>query len=327
MRRLKKLCAGAICICLMAAVLCGCGAAPEEAAEELNVYATFYPLYAIAEMILKDVPDARLNCLVQPQDGCLRSYALSDWDFALLSRSADAVIAGGSGLESFDSLLYAMGDSGPSVMEVLTNMELCTQEAVNDGDEEGESHWQDANPHIYMSVDGAIEIARRIAASFETLDPRYAERYVENLEEAQNRLKSLKEELVFASSGIKRAKVAVLNEALVYAAREYDLEIALCYARESGEALEGAALEELMDRIRESGAEAVLIEKQAPQALVSALKAAGIPVAALDTMSTRRAEEGSEGYFDAQRANARELSSALASNIAQSNSADSEESE
>ena len=40
-----------------------------DAVEELNVYATFYPLYAIAEMILEDVPDARLNCLVQPQDG------------------------------------------------------------------------------------------------------------------------------------------------------------------------------------------------------------------------------------------------------------------
>ena len=311
MRHFQKLCAGVICLCLMALTLCGCGTAPVDAVEELNVYATFYPLYAIAEMILEDVPDARLNCLVQPQDGCLRSYALSDWDFALLSRSADAVIAGGSGLESFETLLYSMGDSGPAVTEVLVNMELCTQETVNAGSDETSSHWQGKNPHIYMSIDGAIEIARRIAANLAVLDPRYEEKYAENLKKAENRLKSLKSEVVQKAGAAETTKVAVLNEALIYVALDYDMEIALCYGRESGEAMEDTPLEALIAQIQKSGAEIVMIERQAPRALLDALEGAGIPVAALDTLSTRRAEEGAEGYFSAQRANAAAIRAAL----------------
>ena len=317
MRHIQKLYAVAVCLLWMATTLCGCDATPDKAVEELNVYATFYPLYAIADMILDGVPDARLNCLVQPQDGCLRSYALSDWDFALLSRSADAIIAGGSGLESFESLLYSMGDSVPAVTEVLVNMELCTQAVVNAESNTAESHWKGGNPHIYMSVDGAIEIASRIAANLAVLDPQYEGRYMQNLETARNRLESLKIETSQRTGKLKNTRVAILNEALVYVAQDYEMEIALCYARESGESLTGKALEALIDQIGNSGAEVILIEKQAPRALLDALEGTGIPVAAMDTLSTRQAGEGAEGYFEAQRANATAICEALHANTEQ----------
>ena len=96
--------------------------------KSISVYATFWPVYALSNAVMKDVPDARLRLLVQPQDGCLRDYALSDWDAAILSRSADAVLMGGRGLESFESALFGWGESGPAVSAVLYNLEL-----YNDG--------------------------------------------------------------------------------------------------------------------------------------------------------------------------------------------------
>ena len=311
MRAFRKLWTLLVFLCAFAIALSVCNASKQEAVEQINIYTTFYPLYAIAEMILADVPDARLNCLVQPQDGCLRSYSLSDWDYALLSRSADAIIAGGCSLESFEDLLLAMGESGPAVMEVLSNEALTAQQAVNADDSEAANHWQGVNPHLYMSFDGAIEIARSIAASLRILDPRYDEIYTRNLETATNRLKSLKIQAHERAGDTEATKVAILNEALVYVARDYEMEIALCFARESGDSLDKTSLESLIASIRENEAEVALIEKQAPQELLEALKGAGISVAALDTLSTRRADEGAEGYFRAQLENADALHDAL----------------
>lgn len=302
MRRLRKLCALMTCLCL-AAMLAGCkGAANENAAEEISVYATFYPIYAVAAMITEDVPDLHLNCLVQPQDGCLRRYALSDWDAALLG-SADAVLAGGQGLESFEATLKLLGEKQMAVTELLYNMEL-DERAAENTDSDGDSHWLDANPHIYMSIDGAIEISGRVAQSMMILDPRYEDLYLENLKKAEEQLSSLLDEVREETAEFAGEKAAVLNEALVYAAQNYELEIALCWDRDSGESMDETTLAELLTALEEREIRVVLIEKQAPQSLLEALESAGIAVAALDTLSTRRADEGYTGYFNAQRANA-----------------------
>ena len=304
-------------MCLLAAALSGCGLHAEEEVpqepEALNVYATFYPIYALTALVADGVPDLQINCLVQPMDGCLRSYSLSDWDLALLARSADAVIAGGRGLEAFESTLYALGENGPAVTSVLYNLELATVKPANETGEE--SHWTDENPHIYMTIDGAIAIAERIAANLAVLDPKYGDLYDKNLQEAQNRLESLRIEMHEVAGGLQGQKVIVLNEALVYAAQEYGLDVELYYARESGEGIYDRDLEACIELLSTCDARVILLEKQAPEALRRALEEAGFRVAALDVLSTRRASEGAEGYFEAQLANARALAAAFSEEL------------
>ena len=55
----------------------------------------------------------------------------------------------------------------------------------------------------------------------------------------------------------------------------------------------------------------VLIERQAPQALIEALEAAGYAVARLDVMSTHREGEGFDQYIEIQRGNAQALRDAF----------------
>lgn len=279
----------------------------ESVSETITLYSTFYPLYALTDMVVDGVDGIRTMCLVQPQDGCLRNYELSDWDLVLLLRSADAVISGGRGLESFESTLFALEEHGPAVSAVLYNMELDSTSVVG-LNEEVESHWEN-NPHIYMSVDGAIELTQRISAVMQTLDPDFADVYIENQLSAESALYELKAQMQEIIGDVSGTKIAILNEAIWYFAKDFDFDAVLCYHRESGEDINN--IDTLMEYLNSSGAELILIEKQAPYALCEALKDAGYAVAKIDILYTHRAEEGSDGYFEAQISNANALKTAM----------------
>lgn len=293
-------------------MLTGCSRIVEEdSTEAMTLYATFYPIYALTQMIVEDIPDLTLNCLVQPQDGCLRSYSLSDWDLYLLAYSADGVVMGGGGLEAFEDVLTSLGESGPALVEVLYGInEIVGTDAASDEDA---SHWSGENPHAYLSLNAAPTILSNIAASMSVLDARYAEQYEKNLETALEKLDKLKAEVDVLTSDCAGIPTALLSEATAYVAQDYDLDVVVQIERESGEALYGSDLEACIAQIQESGAQLALVELQVPKTLTDALIASGVRVAKMDILSMHRADEGYEGYFEAQRANAQALSDAVQS--------------
>ena len=298
----------ALALILAALALTGCRPVVEDAPQRLSVYATFYPIYALTEAVLRDIPDAELHCLVQPQDGCLRNYQLSDWDAALLARGADAVMMGGRGLEGFESALFGWGDGGPAVCALLYNLELYA-----DGTKaaEGESHLKGPNPHLYMSMTGAQQMLDSTAAMMVSLDPGYAAQYSENAQSAKTELQAAFDAARELLSDCEGRRVILMNEALVYCARDFGLVIADQVDRESGDALTGEALEKLIERLKNDGADIVLIERQAPQALVEALESANLTVAKLDVMSTHTEGEGFDVYLQILSYNARAMREAF----------------
>ncbi len=304
--RLRRMAALAL---LAAVALAGCRPLVADDAQVVSVYATFYPIYALTDAVLGDVPDTELHCLVQPQDGCLRNYRLSDWDAALLASGANAVICGGRGLESFESTLFGWGDDGPAVSAVLYNLELYQGEgAADDG---AENHLSGANPHLYMSMDGAKQIVESICASMVAVDPRYSEAYIANAAEACEALEDLLSSEREALSDRRGQRVALMNETLVYVARDYGLTVAAQIDRESGVAPVDGELRDCIEKLTEARASVIMIERQAPRAFVEALEAAGFAVARIDILSTHREGEGFERYLDIQTDNARAIQDAF----------------
>ena len=300
-RKWRK-CAAWMLILALIAALTGCQRLVEPEKQSISVYATFWPVYALTDAVMADVPDATLKLLVQPQDGCLRSYQLSDWDAALLTADADAVILGGRGLESFENLLFAWGETGPAVSAVLYNLELYNQDDRADG--EAESHLRGANPHLYLSLNGAKQMLESISASMLSLDPQYAEIYAKNAQSAGERLDSLLEDNRALLEDCESGSVVLMNEALIYVARDYGLKVVEWIDRESGDNLVDNELSTCLERLAATDARVILIENQAPQPLVEALEAAGYAVARLDVLSDRRADEGFSDYLVIQAANA-----------------------
>ena len=296
-------------IFMLAVALTGCQRLVESEKQSISVYVTFWPVYALTDAVMAEVPDATLRLLVQPQDGCLRNYQLSDWDTALLSRSADAVILGGRGLESFESTLFGWGDSGPAVTAVLYNLELYNQEDHADG--ERESHLRGANPHLYLSLDGAQHMIESIAASMQSLDPKYADKYVENAQKAAERLDAQLSENRKLLAKWAGQSVILMNETLIYPALDYGLNVAEWIDRESGDNLVDNELTACLERLKAADARVILIEKQAPRRLVEALEGAGYAVARLDVLSDHGESADFNDYLSIQSANARAIARAF----------------
>ena len=295
-------------LCILTA-LAGCKRLVEPENQSISVYASFWPVYALTDAVMDGVPDAELHVMAQPQDGCLRDYHISDWDAAMLA-NADAIIIGGHGLEAFESALFSLEKNGPAVSAVLYNLELYNQDKPADG--ESESHLDGANPHLYMSIDGAKEIIDSVAATMQSLDPGYAQRYIQNAQTADARLDQLLMDNRALLADCAGCRVVLMNEAMIYAVNDYGLEVADWIDRESGEGLYGNELSQLLERLESADAKVILIEKQAPQALTDALEAAGYAVARLDVFSAHREGEGFETYVEQQSANAQAIFDAFA---------------
>ena len=140
-------------ILLAGLLLTGCSIQVQPVENPRQIYAGFYPVYAMTAPLLENAEKLQLKCLTQPQDGCLRDYALSDWDLSVVAYDADAVVLAGRGLESFESSLYALGKDGPAVITAMTGAVLYNQGKT--GGEET-SHFETENPYYYLSIPGAI---------------------------------------------------------------------------------------------------------------------------------------------------------------------------
>ena len=276
---MRRTVAMALLLLMLASVLSGCRKLVQDEDGPISVYATFYPIYALTDAVMHGVPDAALHCLVQPQDDCLRAYQLSDWDLALLSRGADAVIAGGRGLESFESTLFGWGEDGPAIAAVLYNLELYNQDQVVDG--EAHSHLQGPNPHLYMSLLGAKQIVESISSTMVSLDPVYSEKYIDN------------------------SRVAIGT--LVYMAQDYSFEVVEWIERETGANFGDNELAIWLERLDKARPDIILIERQSPQALRESLEDAGYAVAVIDVLSTHAEGEGFDRYLEIQGENAQAL--------------------
>ena len=270
-----------------------------------SIAATFYPLYAIALNLVKDVPDLSLSCLIQPQDGCLRSYSLSEWDYLILA-SQDAVICGGRGLESFSGTLSAMQD-GPIVITCLQGQTL-----KNDGEaQDEESHLAGENPFLFLSAGGAMSIASTLAYSLIEIDPDYADTYRANLTEYLSRLDALAAEMAETMASVPSRRVALMNEGLSYLADQLALNVAVQIDHEPGVAVEDNDLDSVLSQLKEAQAEVVMLESQAPMHLVEDLQAAGYRVALIDILSAHAADGDLEAYERIMRDNCARIADAL----------------
>lgn len=293
-----------VCLMVLACMLASCVKIDMPDPVPQTVYASFYPIYALAEGICRNVPNLSLYCLAQPQDGCIRSYTLSDWDAALLS-GADLLILGGRGLESFEE---TCSNGNIAVLTAMDNMVLLgADEEVSD--ESG--HFEGPNPWLFLSVEGARNICSVIAAGMAELDPDFADIYANNLSAMQEQFDALQAEIASLLSGRQLPGAVLMQEGLPYFAQTVGLNEYIEIEREAGEDMGDNEFREALSQMRESGYSLVLIEHQAPQGLVQALEEEGFTVCRIDILTNHPATDSHAAYFSAMLGNVQALLDAL----------------
>jgi len=298
---------GALLAGMLALNLAGCHRVMDEYEPEKTEYrfaASCYPMYALSLMVVQGAPGLILTCLTQPQTGCLRSYQISEWD-AIQAADYDGIILGGRGLESYESTLLAWED-GPILLCAMEGLTLRNQGVTAENENTG--HFEMEDPWLFMSPEGAAQMLQNIAVSMQIIDPDYGDMYAANLAAAQEELSQLGERMRAQMENVDLGNVAILHEGLFYFAEFMGVEWVCTYAREPGEDVTDNMLVSLLEKLEKAQVDTVLMEREAPVALVRNLEEAGYHVYLIDTLSSHQADGDAQAYARIMAENAERLS-------------------
>ena len=203
---------------------------------ETVIVTSFLSYVFLTANIAKDIDGVSVVNMTEPQTGCLHDYQLSPSDIKILER-ADIFVINGAGMESFlDKVMSQLPDlkiiiEASKGIELLENHEheneRDEQHAQDDhGHQDHDGHFHSSvNPHVWVSISGAIDEVKNIADSLIEIDPSNKDAYRKNSQEYIQRLENLKDEMHYELKDIKTRDIVTFHEAFPYFAREFDLNI------------------------------------------------------------------------------------------------------
>lgn len=271
------------------------------AASERLILCSFQPMYVATLNIAAGVPGVKVENMAGPQTGCLHDYQLTPKDMARLEK-ASLFVANGAGMESFlEDLLKSRKDLG--VVEASRGIELLPEHSEPEGHEsheehgheehgkkkdhgheaEGHEHGAAGNPHVWVSVTGAIAQARNITEQLAALDTANAALYRKNGARYVASLDSLRLRMHAALDSIPSRDIITFHEAFPYFAKEFGLRIVDVIQREPGSEPNAAELAATVKTVKSRKVKALFAEPQYPAKAAQAVaRETGIPVRILD---------------------------------------------
>lgn len=262
---MKKAILFCLSVCLLFSVS-GCAGAAE--AKTLQVTATFYPLYLAAVNIVGDAPGVTVSSLAPPEAGCLHDYQMTTADRRALSDS-DIIVMNGAGLEAF--LAPLLPQLGARTIDASEGIDLLPG-----------AH-EETNPHVWVSVDGAMRQVENIAEGLMALDPSRADLYRENAEAYLQRLGALKARMREALQPFEGEPIVTFHEAFDYFAEEFGLRVVAVIGEEPGDAPSAREMAEVADKIRAEHVRALFAEPQYEDLSAKLLsRETGVPMYVLD---------------------------------------------
>lgn len=251
----KKIIASILLLFLILAGSAGCSAvtsgelSQKEEEKRLTISTSFYPLYIMTLNIVRDVPGVELHNIAPVQAGCLHDYQLTTNDMKKLEKS-EVLIINGAGMENF---LEKVISKFPSleIVEASKGLDLIE-----------DSHGHGVNPHVWVSISGAMGEVKNICNCLKKIDPFYAELYQKNCDDYLAKLEELKEEMHRSLASISDKRIITFHEAFPYFAQEFGLEIVDVIEGESGSQPSAQELARIIEIIKETEVKAIFTDPQ-----------------------------------------------------------------
>jgi len=297
---MKKICA--VLILILALILAACGQNTGNTGYgqdgETLIVTSFYPMYLFASNIANGIEDVKVVNMTEPQTGCLHDYQLVPADLKTLEK-ADIFVINGAGLESFlDKVLSQLPDL--TIIEAAKGIELLK-------DENGED-----NPHVWVSISGAIQEVKNITEGLIAADPANEASYRKNSEEYIGKLETLKQRMHDTLKDIKTRDIVTFHEAFPYFAQEFGLNIVSVIEREPGSEPSASELAETIRIINDKKTKVLFTEPQySPKAAESIAAQTGARIYVLDPVVTGPKDAELDSYEKTMLENLNVLAEAL----------------
>jgi zinc transport system substrate-binding protein len=253
------------------ALIAGCGGG--QAKKEKTIATSFYPMYLATANIAAGVPGVKVVNITRPFTGCLHDYQLTTEEVKTLS-GADVFVVNGGGMDSFlDKVVSQL-----PALRVIDASEGLTLLAGENGE---------TNPHVWVSVTGAMGQVRNIAKGLAEADSANAAAYRRNSDAYLARLDSLRERMLEGTKDLKSRDIITFHEAFPYFARELGLNVVAVIQREPGTAPSPQELAGTVKLIKSKKIRALFAEPQYPAKEAEAIaRETGARVYILDPVST-----------------------------------------
>lgn len=288
-------------ISILAFILPACGqnAGNTGSGKGTLIVTSFYPMYILTSNIADGIEDVEVVNMTEPQTGCLHDYQLVPADLKVLEK-ADIFVINGAGMESFlEKVISQLPDL--TIIEAAKGIDLLK-------DENGEE-----NPHVWVSISGAIQEVKNITNGLIAADPANEASYRKNSEKYIARLEALKQSMHDALKDIRTRDIVTFHEAFPYFAQEFDLNIVSVIEREPGSEPSAGELAEIIQIINDTQVKVLFTEPQySPKAAESIAAQTGARIYVLDPIVTGPKDAELDSYERAMKENLDVLIEALA---------------
>ncbi len=275
--------------------LCGCNATPDAS----GVVATTKPIYDFT-VLLCDGTNIPVTQLITENVSCLHDYTLQVKQMRAIE-SAEVIIISGAGLEDF--LQDALSNTNNTI-DASSGIALhCATHSYAHSHNE---HHHDSDPHIWLSIKNARQMAANIYSGLCLQYPEKKSILDQNLSILNKQFDNLEAYAARELAVLSTRDLITFHDGFSYFAEEWDLNIIHAVEEEAGSEASAAELKKLIQLIEQYELPAVFTEENGSTSAANIVsRDADIDVYALNMAMSEKC------YFDAMKQNIDAIKEAL----------------
>lgn len=235
---------------LSLSLLIGCNGQQENA----QVVATTKPVYDFTDFLCQNT-GIQVELLVTENLSCLHDYTLQVRQMRAVE-AAQVVVMNGAGLEEFlDDALQ----SKEIIIDASQGITLLCGDHDHEHQHDGHHHGED--PHIWLSVANAKQMAENISQGLIAQFPQHRDTLLENLSALNQKFDALTAYGNDAFSQLKVKELITFHDGFAYFADFWHLHILHSLEEESGSEASAAELKELIALVEDHSLPAIFVEE------------------------------------------------------------------
>ena len=275
MKRKTSILFFAICLTVLALLLCACEGAPEENGDKVKIVTTIFPEYDFARQIAGD--RAEVTMLIDSGD--LHSYEPTLSDITKISKCDLFVYIGGNSYSWVNSVLDKIKSEDMTALNLFEHADKLyeSSDGIYQPDHEHEEDHEHSalyDEHIWTSPVNAMKMCKAIADELCKIDPQNAQYYNENYLEYTAKLAELDDDIRKCVSEAKGNTLVVADRfPFLYLCSEYEIGyFAAMSGCGSASDISLSTVIALSDTLKNSSLDSVVVTESSSGNITSALK-------------------------------------------------------